>query len=173
MCACCTAVLATTAGSPPSGPAVAATRSTVSIVPSTGRETAWYASRDALRSASPSSPPRPSTSAMASRIWLRIMPELPRAPSSAPSASACHAVAASASPGSRSAASAAARTVRWRLVPVSLSATGKTLSTSIFARSRPSASAASRHQRRTAAASRSSPTLSPRVRGGASIEDKA
>ena len=65
--------------------ASAAQRTTVRIVPSTGRITAWYAASAAVRSAvvtsaaATCSTPR-NVSARPRRIWLRITPELPRAP---------------------------------------------------------------------------------------------
>ena len=69
--------------------ASAAQRTTVRIVPSTGRITAWYAASAAVRSAVVTSAAATcstsrNVSARPRRIWLRITPELPRAPISDP-----------------------------------------------------------------------------------------
>ncbi len=72
-------------------------------------------------------PPRPSTSARPRRICDRMTPELPRAPCNAPSASAA-ATATTSSVGRESARAHADRIVNSMFVPVSASATGKTLS---------------------------------------------
>jgi hypothetical protein len=123
-------------------------------VPSTGLATASLASTAALISPARRSEPSFSTSAMPRSAWLTITPELPRAPTNAPYESVCHTTAASTSSGSDSTASAADSMVRCRLVPVSPSATGKTLSASISDLAWPSASAARRAQRRTVGGSR-------------------
>ena len=68
------------------------------------------------------------TSAIPLRIWDRITPELPRAPRSAPSASAAATCATSSTVARVSACAQAARMVNSMFVPVSASATGKTLS---------------------------------------------
>ena len=110
-----------------------------SIVPSTGSATAAYASstpelspaRSGRGVAAGGAGRQPSASPRSS--WDRITPELPRAPSTAPRASA-----AARRPGCRRPASAppapsaaAARRSGARLVPVSASATGKTLRASM------------------------------------------
>ncbi len=105
--------------------AVAASRQTVRMVPSTGRMTAASASRLAPSKASatpeaPTAPAAPRPSARPLRIWERITPELPRAPMSDPWMTALCTAELSAS--SRPATTDSR--VRAMLVPVSPSGTG-------------------------------------------------
>ena len=107
--------------------AAAASRTTVRIVPSTGRRTASYAAADAELSADATA--RGPTSTACSkvlvnprRIWLRITPELPRAPMSEPWATARQVATSSA--GTASISVTTASRVRAMLVPVSPSGTG-------------------------------------------------
>ena len=70
-------------------------RTTVRIVPSTGRNTAWYAASVARRSPAATSVPETDSrganvSARPRRIWERITPELPRAPMREPWRIASH-----------------------------------------------------------------------------------
>lgn len=97
------------------------------------------------------------TPAMPRSSWERIVPELPRAPSRAPWAMARTVSAVSGAEAAKTASTAwwAASAVRYRLVPVSPSATGYTLIASISSRSRPSASSVRAHQDLTASASSS------------------
>ena len=107
----------------------ASSRTTESIVPSTGRRTALYAASDAPRSARAASfgstpfADSASTSAAPRTIWERITPELPRAPMSAARVTSCASAGRSAASEPPS-ASATARTVSVRFVPVSPSGTG-------------------------------------------------
>ena len=115
---------------PPSAALTAASdasRTTVRIVPSTGRITAWYAASDAAASAAAAlAPSMPSASATTldtpRRICDRITPELPRAPMSDPWLMALH-TAARSGPALAS-SSQTARSVRAMFVPVSPSGTG-------------------------------------------------
>ncbi len=143
--------------------AEAAVASTLSTVPSTGRDTAAVASSAALARPARRSPAPRSTSASPRSAWLTITPELPRAPRSAPCAKARHAVSGSALGGRSSRASAAARRVRWRLVPVSPSGIGKTFSASMSPRAAPSASAERRAHARSACVSSTSSMGDPFV----------
>ncbi len=150
----------------PVPPLPAAASATVSTVPSTGLLTAALARAAAWPNAAATAGPShgdalPQTSASPRSSWLTMIPEFPQAPSIAPWAAACHTAAGSAPGGSASTASAADTSVRYRLLPVSASGTGKTFSASIPDLACASALAASRHQRRTAAPSMTSAAAIP------------
>ena len=115
--------------------ASAAADTTLKIVPSAGSKTASYASSVARLNAratwSASAGPASTASANARRIWARMTPELPRAPTSDPLRTAR--ATAGDSDDERSSAATTASIVITRFVPVSESATGKTLAASINA----------------------------------------
>jgi hypothetical protein len=150
----------TTASWAPGSPfaAAAAASATVRTVPSAGLLTAALASSAACTRARATTWPShgdagPQISASPRNSWLTIIPEFPQAPSIAPAAAARQTAAWPAAAGSSSTVWAADRSVRYKLVPVSASGTGYTLSASIADLAWPSASAARRHQRRTTAPS--------------------
>ena len=129
----------TTTGRSASGPraptATAASSTTVTIVPSTGTLMTSRTSADALprrlATAGPSRTPWADCSSSARITCEMITPELPRAPAVAPRARAAVRVVRSASGPAPRILSTAARTVKTRLVPVSESGIGKTLSSLI------------------------------------------
>ena len=88
-----------------------------------------------------------------------MIPEFPQAPSRAPRATAGQTSDGPAAGGSDSTASAAAISVRYRLVPVSASGTGKTFSASIAALAWARASTLRRHQCLTVSPSRTSAAI--------------
>ena len=110
--------------------ASAANRTTVRMVPSTGRSTAWYAAsvarrRPVTRSRAETDSSGAKVSARPRRICERITPELPRAPMSEPWRIASHtSCIPEPSPGSSPTTDSS---VRAMFVPVSPSGTGYTL----------------------------------------------
>ncbi len=108
--------------------ASAAHRTTVRIVPSTGRMTAWYAASAAVRrpvatAAASTVASRRKISASPRRIWERITPELPRAPISDPWAIASQT---SGIPSAEESSWTTDSSVSVMFVPVSPSGTGYT-----------------------------------------------
>ncbi len=103
-----------------------AVRTTVRIVPSTGRRTAWYAAsvarrRPATRSRPDASSSSENVSASPRRICERITPELPRAPMSDPCETARQI---SVIPSAESSSPTTDSSVSAMFVPVSPSGTG-------------------------------------------------
>ncbi len=149
----------------------AAARATVRMVPSTGAASASHALREADSKASatsrgPATSTSGATASASPRVsWARMTPELPRAARSMPRAmraspSRSRSVPPPLSKRTRTCSSAPSR-VRYMLVPVSPSATGKTLSASTCSRAAASDSRAVTAQRRAVTRSSAGPGTAP------------